>query len=93
MKTPKPKQKRKRRIPERDRKQRQIVVRVTEAEYNALEQIAESEGLTMGYFVREAISLLIKKHQPGSKQKEIVRVLVEIGDSPILSSCSNCLLI
>jgi len=57
----KPKQKRKRRVPDRDRKQRQIVVRITEAEHAALESIAQREDLPVSYFIREGIKLVIER--------------------------------
>jgi predicted DNA-binding protein len=51
----------KRRIPDEDRKKNLIAVRLTNEELKALEQIAEKENLSVAYFVREGIRLVIDK--------------------------------
>jgi predicted DNA-binding protein len=51
----------KRRIPDEDRKKNLIAVRLTDEELKALEQIAEKENLSVAYFVREGIKLVIDK--------------------------------
>ena len=52
----------KRRIPTAKRKRNQIAVRLTDAEMEGLDAIAEREGLPVAYFVREGIQLVIKRH-------------------------------
>ncbi len=49
-------------IPDVDRKKHQIGVRLTESELKQLEKISEREGLPVSYFVREGITMAIKKH-------------------------------
>ena len=53
--------KRKRRVPDEDRKERQIVVRIREREYERLEAMALSQDLPVSYFVRQAIQSFIAK--------------------------------
>jgi hypothetical protein len=57
----KTKPKRMRRIPDEDRKERQIVVRMTEYEYAPLEALALRQGLPVSHFVRQAIQLFMEK--------------------------------
>ena len=52
----------KRRIPETQRKTQQIAVRLTQDELEALQEIADREGLPVAYFVREGIELAIKQY-------------------------------
>jgi hypothetical protein len=59
----KPKPTPKRRIPDEDRKQRQIVVRMTEEEYAPLEALALRQNLPVSYFVRQAIQLFVEKRK------------------------------
>ncbi len=55
------KQKRKRLIPDEERKKNLVVVRVKDDEMEALEQIAEKENLPVSYFVRQGIKMVIEK--------------------------------
>jgi hypothetical protein len=57
----KPKPKRRRILPDEDRKERQIVVRMTEEEYAPLEALADRQGLPVSYFVRQAIQSFVAK--------------------------------
>ncbi len=52
-----------RRIPEADRKKNLIAVRLKDEELMALEALAVRENLSVAYFVREGIKLVIEKRQ------------------------------
>jgi hypothetical protein len=56
-----PRIKEKRRIPDEDRKRNLIAVRLTDEELKALEQVAEKENLSVAYFVRQGIKLVIER--------------------------------
>jgi|WetSurMetagenome_2_1015567.scaffolds.fasta_scaffold408344_2 hypothetical protein len=49
-------------IPDADRKTHQIGVRLTKSELKALEGISEKGGLPISYFVRDGITMVIKKY-------------------------------
>ena len=53
--------KKKRRIPDAVRKKNFIGIRVTDEELSALEAMANRENLSVAYFVREGIKLVIEK--------------------------------
>lgn len=57
----KPKQPKRRRIPEGERKKNLIAVRLADEELSALEALADRENLSVAYFVREGIKLVIEK--------------------------------
>jgi predicted DNA-binding protein len=57
----KPKQPKRRRIPEGERKKNLIAVRLADEELSALEALADRENLSVAYFVREGIRLVIEK--------------------------------
>jgi predicted transcriptional regulator len=50
-----------RRIPDGERKKNLIAVRLTDEELKALEQIAEAENLSVAYFVRQGIKMVVEK--------------------------------
>ena len=55
-------------MPEALRKKKQVAVRLLDLQIQALEAIAEQEGVSISYFVREAIDLVIEKYsQPKRK--------------------------
>jgi predicted DNA-binding protein len=51
----------KRRIPDTVRKKNFIGIRITDEELSALEALADRENLSVAYFVREGIRLVIEK--------------------------------
>lgn len=51
----------KRRVPDTLRKKNFIGIRVTDEELSALEALADRENLSVAYFVREGIKLVIEK--------------------------------
>ncbi|MGA2262819.1 MAG: ribbon-helix-helix protein, CopG family [Acidobacteriota bacterium] len=53
--------KRKRLIPDEERKKNLIAIRIRDEEMEALEKIADRENLPVSYFVREGIKLVIEK--------------------------------
>ncbi len=55
------KQRKRRLIPDEERKKNLIAVRLRDEELQALEKIAEKENLPVAYFVREGIRLVIEK--------------------------------
>ena len=57
----KAKQPKRRRVPEAERKKNLIAVRLRDEELSALEALADRENLSVAYFVREGIKLVIEK--------------------------------
>jgi len=55
----KPKQKRTRGVPEEYRKQRQVVIRMTETEYAGLEAMADRQKVPVSFLVRLAIQRMV----------------------------------
>jgi predicted DNA-binding protein len=53
--------KRKRLIPDEERKKNLVAIRIRDEEMEALEKIADRENLPVSYFVREGIRLVIEK--------------------------------
>ena len=49
--------------PEADRKTCQLVVRITQAEMDALNEISERQGLPVAHFVRVALQGLIRRYR------------------------------
>lgn len=47
-------------VPEAERKKHFVAVRLTDAEFQALEGIASREELPLSYVIRKAIALLIE---------------------------------
>ncbi len=47
-------------VPEAERKKHFVAVRMTDAEFEALEQISNREGLPLSYVIRKAIAMLIE---------------------------------
>ena len=56
-----PQQKMRRRVPDEDRKKNLIAIRLRDEELEALQRIADRENLSVAYFVREGIKLIIEK--------------------------------
>ena len=55
-------------LPDSMRKKKQVAVRLLDSQIEELEKIAEREGVSISYFVREAIDLVIQKYsQPKRK--------------------------
>ena len=52
----------KRRVPEEERKKHQIVIRITDWELHALNQISELEGMANSFLVREGLSWVFQKY-------------------------------
>ncbi len=52
----------KRRIPDSQRKKNQVNVRLTDKEMEALQTISERKGMSISYFVREGVKLVIKRY-------------------------------
>ncbi len=52
----------KRRIPDTQRKKNQVNVRLTDKEMEALQTISERNGMSVAYFVREGVKLVIKRY-------------------------------
>jgi len=52
----------KRRIPDTQRKENQVNVRLTDKEMEALQTISERNGMSVAYFVREGVKLVIKRY-------------------------------
>jgi predicted DNA-binding protein len=48
-------------VPEAERKKNLIAVRLRDEELSALEALADRENLSVAYFVREGIKLVIEK--------------------------------
>ena len=55
-------------LPDSMRKKKQVAVRLLDSQIEELEEIAEREGVSISYFVREAIDLVIHKYSK-SKHK------------------------
>ena len=55
-------------LPDSMRKKKQVAVRLLDSQIEELEKIAEREGVSISYFVREAIDLVIHKYSK-SKHK------------------------
>jgi predicted DNA-binding protein len=56
-----PQQMKRRRVPDADRKKNLIAIRLRDEELEALQRIADRENLSVAYFVREGIKLIIEK--------------------------------
>ena len=56
-------------LPDSMCKKKQVAVRLLDSQIEELEEMAEREGVSISYFVREAIDLVIQKHSK-SKQKK-----------------------
>lgn len=56
-----PQQKQRRRVPDGERKKNLIAIRLRDEELEALQRIADRENLSVAYFVREGIKLIIEK--------------------------------
>jgi predicted DNA-binding protein len=56
-----PQQMKRRRVPDADRKKNLIAIRLRDEELKALQRIADRENLSVAYFVREGIKLIIEK--------------------------------
>ena len=52
----------KRRISDSQRKKNQVNVRLTDKEMEALQTISERKGMSVAYFVREGVKLVIKRY-------------------------------
>jgi predicted DNA-binding protein len=56
-----PQQMKRRRVPDEERKRNLIAIRLRDEELEALQRIADRENLSVAYFVREGIKLIIEK--------------------------------
>jgi len=56
-----PQQKKRRRVPDEERKKNLIAIRLRDEELEALQYIADQENLSVAYFVREGIKMVIEK--------------------------------
>jgi predicted transcriptional regulator len=52
-----------RRVPEEERKHRNVIVRLTDAEADALAKLSEKRNLPVSYFVRQAIAQLLEREK------------------------------
>jgi predicted DNA-binding protein len=49
-------------LPDSMRKKKQVAVRLLDSQIEELEKIADREGISISYFVREAIDSVIQKY-------------------------------
>jgi len=56
-----PHQKKRRRVPDEERKKNLIAIRLRDEELEALQRIADRENLSVAYFAREGIKMIIEK--------------------------------
>ncbi len=49
-------------LPEAMRKKRQLAVRLLDSQIQDLEKIAEREGISVSFFIREAVDSVIEKY-------------------------------
>ena len=55
-------------MPDAMRKKKQVAVRLLDSQIQALDEIAEQQGVSISFYVREAIDLVIQKYsQPRRK--------------------------
>ncbi len=56
-------------MPEAMRKKKQVAVRLLDSQIQALDEIAEQQGVSISFFVREAIDLVIQKYSKPRRKR------------------------